>query len=223
MSPDAAPAPISHPARWRWWVGTAGGVVLGVVLLVAAGAKALDPAAFADQIRLEGVAFLLPAGVLRPPRHRAWRPGSARRSLLGVRRLWVLGPAALLTAFFLFLSGRNWWLTAHGLRDPARRLRLLRQPGRAHARPRRGGWTCCSSPSRSPSPSSGVARRGGAAGAASRPCAPPVATAAAAGAAVFAWQAPTLPLDDLATRLRPGREVADLCAGGAGPGASGSA
>ena len=45
-----------------------------------------------------------------------------------------------------------------------------------------------------------------------------VATAAAAGAAVFAWQAPTLPLDNLATRLRPGREVAELCAGGAGSG-----
>jgi len=32
-------------------------------------------------------------------------------------------------------------------------------------------------------------------------------------AAVFAWRAPELPLDDLATRLKPGVEISDLCAG----------
>ena len=30
---------------------------------------------------------------------------------------------------------------------------------------------------------------------------------------MFAWKAPELPLDDLATRLRPGVQLADLCAG----------
>jgi hypothetical protein len=32
---------------------------------------------------------------------------------------------------------------------------------------------------------------------------------------VFAWQAPGLPLDDLATRLRPGVQVDGICAGAA--------
>ena len=32
-------------------------------------------------------------------------------------------------------------------------------------------------------------------------------------ALVFAWQAPSLPLDDLATRLRPGVAVQDICTG----------
>jgi hypothetical protein len=39
-----------------------------------------------------------------------------------------------------------------------------------------------------------------------------VATATAA-TLLFAWKAPTLPLDDFATRLRPGVEVGNLCAG----------
>src|SRR5436305_1351163 len=37
--------------------------------------------------------------------------------------------------------------------------------------------------------------------------------AAAAAAVLFAWRSPALPLDDLATRLKPGVRLADLCAG----------
>ncbi|HEX6202948.1 MAG TPA: hypothetical protein VF100_08095, partial [Thermoanaerobaculia bacterium] len=51
---------------------------------------------------------------------------------------------------------------------------------------------------------------------------PPLRTALVAGAAiatlVLTWRAPSLPLDDLATRLSPGVRVADLCAGGGGDG-----
>ena len=39
-----------------------------------------------------------------------------------------------------------------------------------------------------------------------------VATATLLGL-LLAWQAPNLPLDDLATRLRPGSKIADLCSG----------
>ena len=106
MSPDAAPAPISRAARWRPVVGAAGAVVLSAVLLLAAGAKALDPAAFAEQIRLEGLEFLLPANALALLAI-ALEAGLGMALLLGVRRGWVLGPAALMTAFFLFLSGRD--------------------------------------------------------------------------------------------------------------------
>jgi hypothetical protein len=47
---------------------------------------------------------------------------------------------------------------------------------------------------------------------------PPLRTAAVAvtalGVMAFAWKAPELPLDDLATRLRPGVAVTGICAGG---------
>src|ERR1700730_17925778 len=39
--------------------------------------------------------------------------------LLGVRRLWVLVPALLLAAFFVSLTGRSYWLAAHGVKDAA--------------------------------------------------------------------------------------------------------
>ncbi len=46
---------------------------------------------------------------------------------------------------------------------------------------------------------------------------PPVRTALALVGAVavliFAWKAPELPLDDLATRLRPGVQIDEICAG----------
>jgi len=49
------------------------------------------------------------------------------------------------------------------------------------------------------------------------PLFPPVRTAIVALATVavtlFAWKAPGLPLDNVATRLRPGVQVSDLCAG----------
>jgi hypothetical protein len=43
------------------------------------------------------------------------------------------------------------------------------------------------------------------------------AATAAAALTLLAWRAPELPLDDLATRLRPGVELATLCAAGEQP------
>ena len=123
----------------------------------------------------------------------------------------MLVPATLLVAFFLFLTGRSWWLSAQGLRDAAASCGCFgnlvqRTPAEAFwqdllllvpplllafvGRGRRG-------------------ERG--------PLFPPVRTAvvvlSTAAVTLFAWKAPELPLDNVATRLRPGVRVSDLCAG----------
>ncbi len=203
-APDAR-----RPARGaRWWIGTAAAVFLGLVLLVAAWAKALDPRAFADQIHAEGLDVLLSAGAVALVAI-GLEVGLGTALVLGLRRRWVLLPAVALVAFFLSLTGRAYWRSAHGLapadagcgcfgnlvqRTPAEAfwqdLALL-GPALALAfvgRPRRGD----DAPPR--------AR-------------PALALAAAAAAVLFAWKAPELPLDDLATRLKPGVRLADLCAG----------
>lgn len=202
---EASRAP-SHPV-W-WWVGTFAGAFLGCVLLLAVWAKALDPAAFAEQIRGEGLDFLLTAqavGLIAL----GIEAGLGLALLLGIRRMWVLVPAALLVVFFLFLTGRAYWLDSRGLlpkeasscgcfgnlvqRTPAEAfwqdLALLVPPlllafmGRDRRQPRF----------------------------------PPLRTAAAAfgtaAVVLLGWMAPDLPLDDLATRLRPGVEIGGLCAG----------
>jgi uncharacterized membrane protein YphA (DoxX/SURF4 family) len=191
-------------------VGTIAGVVLGIVLLVAVWAKAVDPASFTEQIRSEKLDFVLSAQAVTLIAL-ALETGLGLALLLGVRRTWVLVPAALLVAFFLFLTGRSWWLSAHGLLDagascgcfgnlvqrtPAEAFwqdLLLMAPALLLAFVGRGK----------------AGERG--------PLFPPVRTAVVALSTVavtlFAWKAPGLPLDDVATRLRPGVQVSDLCAG----------
>src|SRR6185503_18282754 len=66
------------------------------------------------QIQTEGLAFLLSAQSVALLAL-ALEVGLGLALLLGVRRLWVLVPAALLVAFFLFLTGRAYWRSAHGL------------------------------------------------------------------------------------------------------------
>lgn len=197
-----------------WLIGTVAGIFLGLVLLVAVWAKALDPLAFAEQIRTEKLDFLLSAEAVALIAL-ALEAGLGVALLLGLRRTWVLVPATLLVAFFLFLTGRTYWLDSQGLLDkdaascgcfgnlvqrtPAQAFwqdLLMLVPPLALAfigRDRRGKIF------------------------------PPVRTVAVAvaaiGAAVFAWKAPALPLDDLATRLRPDVQVADLCVGGGDQGA----
>ena len=79
-------------------------------------AKAVEPGAFAEQIRLEGLDSLLPVTwmVLLAL---ALEAGLGTFLLLGLRRLWVLLPAAGLVGFFVFLTGRNYWLVSQGLRS----------------------------------------------------------------------------------------------------------
>jgi uncharacterized membrane protein YphA (DoxX/SURF4 family) len=206
VRPASTRAP-RHPV-W-WWVGTFGGAFLGCVLLVAVWAKALDPAAFVEQIRTEGLDGFLPAQAVALIAL-ALEAGLGLALVLGVRRKWVLVPATLLVAFFLFLTGRSWWLAAHGLRadaascgcfgnlvqrTPAEAFRqdaLLLVPSLALAfvgRDRRGR--------RFP------------------PLRTAVALLGAVAVAAFAWKSPELPLDDLATRLRPGVAIQGICAGAA--------
>lgn len=201
--------PSSERVRPRlFWLGTAAGVFLGAVLLVAVWAKALDPAAFAEQIRVEGLDVLLSAQAMALIAL-ALEAGLGLALVLGVRRLWVLIPAALLVAFFVFLTGRAWWMSAHGLREaescgcfgnlvqrtPAQAFwqdLLLLAPALLLSfvgRPR--GYRNARFP---------AARAA-------------LVAAATVAVAVFAWKAPELPLDDLATRLSPGVEVEEICAG----------
>ncbi len=197
------------PRRALAVAGYLGGALLGAVLLVAVWAKAIDPNAFVAQIRAEGLEILLPARAIALA-VLALEAGLGVALLLNLRRLPVLVTASALVLFFLFLTGRNWWRTEHGLADPGsacgcfgnlveRTPReafwsdlLLLVPGLALAWTGRSGAT------------SGLAPRLGA------------AAAAGGAAALFAWQAPSLPLDDLATRLKPGVELASLCAGRGG-------
>ena len=196
--------------RRRRLVGTCAAVFLGAVLLLAVWGKALNPVAFVEQIRFEGLDFF---GLAFPIAFLALALEIAigMALFLGIRRLWVLIPAALLVAFFLFLTGRTYWRFSQGLltetdscgcfgnlfvRTPAQAfwqdLWLLGLPMVLAfvGRPKPGG----------PFPAVRTSL---------------VGLLTVAGLA-FAWKAPELPLDDLATRLKPGVEVGELCAGSKG-------
>ena len=188
-----------------YWLGTVAGVFLGAVLLVAVWAKALDPAAFAEQIRVERLDVLLSAQAVALIAL-ALEAGIGLALVLGIRRLWVLVPAALLVAFFVFLTGRAWYMSANGLREAEScgcfGNLVQRTPAQAF-------WqdTLLLVPALLLS-FLGRERSSGF---------PKVRTALVAAAtiavAVFAWKAPELPLDDLATRLSPGVEVEKICMG----------
>jgi uncharacterized membrane protein YphA (DoxX/SURF4 family) len=197
-------------------VGTAAGALLGVVLLVAVWGKALDPAAFAEQIRGEKLDFLLSARAVALIAL-ALETGLGLALLLGVRRSWVLIPVALLVTFFVFLTGRSWWLSAHGLLDQAASCGCF--GNLVQRTPAEAFWQ--DSLLLVPALLLSFVGRGERdrqdRGDRRDPLFPPVRTALAAlGTAavlLFAWKAPELPLDNLATRLHPGVRVSDLCAG----------
>jgi uncharacterized membrane protein YphA (DoxX/SURF4 family) len=199
-----------RPARGLgWWVGTLAGAFLGAVLLVAVWAKAIDPAAFAEQIHGEGLDRLLPAGAMALLALML-EAGIGLALLLGVRRLWVLVPALLLVAFFVSLTGRSYWLAAHGIKDSAANCGCFgnlvqRSPAAAF-------WQDALMLVPAALLAWSGRPRGGRA---FPPWRTAIVAAFAVAVVVFAWRAPALPLDDLATRLRPGAEVKKLCAGGA--------
>jgi uncharacterized membrane protein YphA (DoxX/SURF4 family) len=204
---EAPSESLRSPRPILWWLGTFGGAFLGCVLLFAVWAKAIDPSAFADQIHTQGLDFLLPARAVALIAL-ALEAGLGLALLLGLRKRWVLVPATLLVAFFLFLTGRAWWLVAHGVAAAGESCGCFgnlvqRTPGQAFWQDLALlvpalllAWV-------------GRERR--------PPAFPPGRTAVAAlgalAAVVFAWKAPGLPLDDLATRLRPGVQAGKICAG----------
>ena len=201
---------------WNWigvirWIGMGAGVFLGVVFLVAAIPKALDPMAFAEQIRFEGLDFALPASLL------AWMMIVIETLLgvsliLGLRRRWVLIPTGLLIAVFVFLTARAYlrWLSgdleegsACGCfgslvdRTPAEAFwqdLLMLVPAFLATLVGREATI--------------VRARGRLA----------IVAAATAAMALLAWASPGLPLDDAATRLSVGERVDGFCAGADEPG-----
>jgi len=193
------------PPAWQRAVGRLAAIGLGAVLLIAAWAKAIDPVAFGEQIRALGLDLLLPAGAIAMLAV-ALEAGLGSALILGARRLVVLVPTGLLVVFFLLLTGRAWWRSAHGMaeavagcgcfgnlvqRTPAQAFledALLMVPALALAflaRPRARRFR----------------KRLVAAG------------VIGVAALLLAWRAPSLPLDDLATRLRPGVSIDALCVG----------
>jgi uncharacterized membrane protein YphA (DoxX/SURF4 family) len=192
--------------RFGAWVSLVGGWALGAVLLIAAWAKALDPGAFAEQIDSLGLAFVLDA------RRLAWL-GVAVEAALGValvaglRSRPLLVFTTLLVALFLFLTGRTYVRELRGLpiaeascgcfgnlieRTPAQAFwqdLVLLVPALVAT------WVGAGRRTR------GVGLRW-------------IGVAVVGvGAFAFAARSLSLPLDDLATRARPGVAVDELCAG----------
>jgi uncharacterized membrane protein YphA (DoxX/SURF4 family) len=191
---------------WRPRLGLIGGLILGVVLIVGGFSKTVDPVAFAEQIHVEGLDFLLSSQLVAIIAI-GLELALGTALILGLRRLWVLVPAALLVLLFMFLTGRGYWNDVHGIvneaascgcfgnlvdRSPAEAFwqdLLLMVPallltfiGRAHRNTRL------------------------------------VARIAVVVSVTFAglwltWKAPSLPLDNLATRLKPGKQLSNICAG----------
>lgn len=204
------------PRRFGRAIGTLGGCLLGGILLVAVWGKALDPAAFAEQIHADGLDRLLPAGVLALLAL-ALEAGIGLALLLAVRRLWVLVPASLLVVFFLLLNGRAYWLAAHGQASAAASCGCF--GNLVQRTPAQAFWQDLALLAL-PLALAFVGRDR------DQPRLPPVRTALVAlfaiAVPVFAWRAPELPLDDLATRLAPGATMSTLCAGGGGSGGGGA-
>lgn len=203
------PAASARPP-WRRVLGTAGGVFLGLVLLVAAWAKLIHPGAFAESIRLEGLDFLLPATAVAYVAL-TLEVGLGLALVLGVRRLGVLVPTTLLVIFFLALTGRAWWLDAHGLRSADAGCGCF--GNLVERTPEEAFWQDLALllPALA---LAFVGRSLPAEGLPSKRLA--VVAAATLGALALAWKAPDLPLDDLATRLKPGARIGELCTGRGG-------
>lgn len=202
-----SPADASEPAAWRIALARVGCGILGAVLLVASWAKSLDPGSFADLIRVEGLDFLLPAAAVAFfALFLEWFLGAAL--LFGVRHRWIFWPTAALVAFFVFLTGRKYWRHLQGI-EPEEGTScgcfgnlVERTPGEAF-------WQdfLLMVPA--------LLLIGLAVDKAARlPMKRLIAaTLIGIGMTVFAWKAPDLPLDNLATRLKPGIDPFTLCAG----------
>jgi hypothetical protein len=206
LAVDTVRAAPARRERLAARLGRLGGIVLGIVLLVAAGLKALDPLAFGAEIQRQGLGFGLPPLALALAAL-AVETALGAALLVDLRRTATLVAATLLVLFFLALTGLDVVRAARGdlaegsacgcfgnlvertpreafvqdltLLVPALVLAWVGRPGA-----RRRVW-------------------------------PRALTVAGATLLVagFAAGAPGWPLDDLATRLRPGVELATLCAG----------
>lgn len=196
-----------QPSRGAlYWIGTLGGLFLGAVLLFATWAKMIDPAAFIELIELEGLDVLVPAWIVAPL-GLAIEAGIGLALLFNLRRLWVLLPAAGLCLFFVYLTGRAYLAYLQGDRDPASTCGCF--GNLVERTPSEAFW----SDLLLLVPPLVLAFLG-------RPPARAIPRgrleligAVVLVALAFTWKAPDLPLDDLATRLKPGARLDALCVG----------
>jgi len=204
-APPATEATTPASALRLARIGAAGGILLGLILLFAALLKALDPNAFAEEIASQGAGFGLP-GAVAALAALAVETALGAALVLNLRRRAVLVAATLLVAFFLFLTGRAAWRAAHGEIETTGcgcfGALVERTPAEAFGQdlamlvPTLGlAWLG------RPGARRAVRLRATAAG------------ALTLGVVGLAYAAPGLPLDDYATRLRPGVALADLCGG----------
>lgn len=213
MNPAAAPAPSRPERRGRALriAATLGGVFVGLVLLVATYAKAIDPEAFAESIRAHGLDLGLPSSVLALIAI-AIEVGLGVALVLTMRHRPLLLAASALTLFFLFLTGKAYVRALQGIvddtpscgcfgnlleRTPAQAFWqdvLLLVPALALAwlRPTPGPWWRL--------PRAAVV----------------TGVAAASCGVAFAAFAPGLPLDGWATRLHEGLAFDGICSGAEG-------
>lgn len=195
---------MTDGATWRRWAGIVAGVFLGAVLLFAALTKAIDPHSFAEQIRAHGLDALAPAGFLVAIAL-FLEAGLGLSLLVGIRRLVVLLPTAALVLFFLVLTGRAAWGDVSAAEAGCGCFGNV-----VDRSPEEAFWQdlVLLVP---PLLLAFLGRRDEAGrGLGLRFVAVAVGTI---GVLLLAWRAPELPLDDLATRLRPDVAVGELCAG----------
>lgn len=93
-----------------------GAAFLGAVLVVASIGKVLQPVLFVEQIRHEGLEILFSAETVALIAL-ALETALGIALLLGVRHRYVLVLSTLLVAFFVFLTGRNYYWVLTGVRD----------------------------------------------------------------------------------------------------------
>ena len=207
--PSAGPAqePRSRTHAILAHVGRVGAFLLGAILLLGAYTKVIDPVAFSEHISKEGLDFLLPSGVIVFVAL-ALEFGLGIALMLNMRRTEVLIATSVLVLFFLYLTGQNYYDFVHGESTAHEGCGCF---GNLISRnPEEAFWqdlimllpTCLMAWLGRPRPE------------ALTPMWKIVLTGALTiGGLVFTWMAPELPLDDLATRLKPGVVLDELCVG----------
>jgi len=103
-------------SRLRNAISFIGAFLLGAVLIVATIGKVSDPIVFVEQIRNEGLDLFFSANTVALIAL-ALETGLGLALVLGIRHWIVLVPSSALVAFFLFLTGRNYYLVITGQRD----------------------------------------------------------------------------------------------------------
>jgi len=204
-STPTAAAPVGVPRSSSRIAAGVGGIVLGGVFLVAGAAKVVDPEAFAEVVKAEGLAFALPASAVAMLAI-ALEIGLGLALVLGLRTRRVLMVSTALVLGFLFLTGRAY---VDHLRGVERAVHSCGCFGNLVDRsPTAAFWQDVGMlvpatalawlvPVRAARP--GPRRRWA------------VVAAGTAAAVALGFFAPRLPLDDLVTRLHVGDPVGEIC------------